>query len=73
MNEEECYLPSLREYTDPFAQAGFNVLRSENFCRVPHSAGPLLAGVLRSLAPVLNLVARSRAMRSLVVAQKPAA
>ncbi len=68
---EECYLPSLKEYTDPFAQAGFEVLRSEHFCWIPHSAGPRLTGVLRSLSPILNTVAGSRAMRSLVVAKKP--
>lgn len=72
-NEEECYLPSLQEYTAPFAQTGFEVLRSEHFCWIPHSAGPLLTGILRSLSPVLNAVAGSRAMRSLVVAKKPGA
>jgi SAM-dependent methyltransferase len=69
--EEECYLPSLEEYTAPFQQAGFEVLRSEHFCWIPHSAGQFLTGLLRSLSPVLNVVARSRAMRSLVVARKP--
>ena len=38
-NEEECYIPSLKEYTEPFAQAGFEVLRSEHFCWIPHSGG----------------------------------
>jgi SAM-dependent methyltransferase len=69
--EEECYLPSLEEYTAPFHQVGFEVLRSEHFCWIPHSAGQFLTGLLRSLSPVLNVVARSRAMRSLVVARKP--
>jgi SAM-dependent methyltransferase len=69
--EEECYLPSLKEYTAPFHQVGFEVLRSEHFCWIPHSAGQFLTGLLRSLSPVLNMVARSRAMRSLVVAEKP--
>lgn len=68
--EEECYLPSLEEYTAPFQQAGFKVSRSEHFCWIPHSAGPVMTGVLRSLSPVLNAVAGSRAMRSLVVATK---
>ena len=72
-NDEECYLPSLKEYTEPFAQAGFEVLRSEHFCWIPHSGGSLLTGVLRSLSPILSTVAGSRAMRSLVVAKKPAA
>ena len=70
--EEECYLPSLEEYSSPFANAGFEVLRREHFCWVPHSAGPFMCVVLRALTPVLNAVARSRAMRSLVVARKPA-
>jgi SAM-dependent methyltransferase len=69
--EEECYLPSLEEYTAPFHQVGFEVLRSEHFCWVPHSGGPVLTGLLRALTPLLNAVARSRAMRSLVVAKKP--
>jgi len=69
--EEQCYVPSLEEYTAPFLKAGFEVLRSEHFCWVPHSAGPLMAGLLRTLSPILDVVARSRAMRSLVVARKP--
>jgi len=69
--EEECYLPSLDEYTAPFQQAGFEVLRSEHFCWIPHSAGRFLTTLLHAMSPVLNMVARSRAMRSLVVAKKP--
>jgi SAM-dependent methyltransferase len=67
----ECYLPSLDEYSAPFHQAGFEVLRSEHFCWIPHSAGRLMTECLRLSSPVLNVVARSRAMRSLVVAKKP--
>jgi SAM-dependent methyltransferase len=69
--ELECYVPSLEEYTAPFQQAGFEVSRSEHFCWVPHSAGPLMTRLLDSLSPILNTIAGSRAMRSLVVAQKP--
>ena len=69
--EKQCYVPSLQEYTEPFVQEGFEVLRREHFCWVPHSAGRFMAGVLRTLSPILNTVARSRAMRSLVVAKKP--
>jgi hypothetical protein len=68
--EEECYLPSLEQYTAPFQQADFEVLRSEHFCWVPHSAGRFLTAGLHAMSPVLNMVARSRAMRSLVVAKK---
>jgi SAM-dependent methyltransferase len=69
--QEECYLPSLEEYTAPFREAGFAVSRSEHFCWIPHSAGPGMTSVMRALSPVLNTVAGSRAMRSLVVATKP--
>jgi SAM-dependent methyltransferase len=69
--EEECYLPSLEEYTAPFQQAGFEVSRSEHFCWIPHSAGRLMTRLLHSLSPILSTVAGSRAMRSLVVAKKP--
>jgi hypothetical protein len=70
-NEEECYLPSLDEYAAPFTKTGFELLRKESFCWIPHSAGQFMLGVLRSLTPLLNFVARSRAMRSLVVIRKP--
>jgi SAM-dependent methyltransferase len=69
--EEECYLPSLEEYTAAFHQVGFEVLRSEHFCWIPHSAGRFLTALLHAMSPVLNMAARSRAMRSLVVAKKP--
>lgn len=70
-NEEECYLPSLDEYAAPFEKARFTILRKEHFCWIPHSSGKILCGVMRALTPALNLVAKSHAMRSLVVAQKP--
>jgi SAM-dependent methyltransferase len=69
--EKQCYVPSLEEYAAPFAKEGFELLRTEHFCWVPHSAGPVMAGVLRTLSPILNTIAHSRAMRSLVVAKKP--
>jgi SAM-dependent methyltransferase len=68
----ECYLPSLEEYALPFKTAGFEIIRKGAFCWIPHSAGPALTLGCRLLSPFLNLVARSRAMRSLVVARKPA-
>jgi 2-polyprenyl-3-methyl-5-hydroxy-6-metoxy-1,4-benzoquinol methylase len=64
------YLPSLDEYARPFSSAGFQILRRENFCWIPHSAGTGLTTVMRALTPVLNTIAPSRAMRSLVIAQK---
>src|SRR6266850_5880796 len=71
VRKEECYLPSLEEYIAPFQQTGFEVCRSEQFCWIPHSGGRFLTGLLRLLSPILGTVAGSRAMRSLVVAQKP--
>ena len=72
VKQEQCYVPSLEEYTAPFQEAGFNVLRSEHFCWIPHSAGPFMSFLCKGLTPMLNLVAKSRAMRSLVVSKKPA-
>ena len=69
---EEAYLPSLDEYASPFEAAGFQMLTKDNFCWIPHSAGPALTAVCRALTPVLNATLRSRAMRSLVVAKRPA-
>jgi SAM-dependent methyltransferase len=69
--EKQCYVPSLEEYATPFVKNGFEVLIRENFCWVPHSAGRFMAGLLRTLSPILDVLAPSRAMRSLVVAKKP--
>jgi SAM-dependent methyltransferase len=68
----ECYVPTLEEYASPFKAAGFEITRKENFCWIPHSAGRTLTLSCRLLSPLFNLVARSRAMRSLVVARKTA-
>jgi SAM-dependent methyltransferase len=70
-NEEECYIPSLPQYASPFKTAGFEIMREENFCWIPHSAGRALALGCRLLSPFLDVVARQRAMRSLVVARRP--
>ena len=69
--EEECYVPSLEEYALPFAQKGFELIRQEHFCWVPHSAGQFRLQLMKTMSPMLNRVAKSRAMRSLVVARKP--
>jgi SAM-dependent methyltransferase len=68
----ETYMPTLEEYASPFKTAGFEIIRKENFCWIPHSAGAALTLCCRMATPFLNLVARSHAMRSLVVARKPA-
>jgi SAM-dependent methyltransferase len=70
-NQAECYLPSLEEYVSPFKTAGFEIIKKGNFCWIPHSAGRALTFCCRLGSPFLNLVARERAMRSLVVARKP--
>jgi cyclopropane fatty-acyl-phospholipid synthase-like methyltransferase len=64
------YLPSLDEYARPFSSAGFEILKKENFCWIPHSAGSGLTAVMRTLTPVLSAIAPGRAMRSLVIARK---
>jgi SAM-dependent methyltransferase len=69
--EEECYLPSLEEYAAPFKKVGFDVLRKEHFCWIPHSASEFMCGLLSRMSRLLNSVASSRAMRSLVVSRKP--
>lgn len=69
--KEAYYLPTLEEYAHPFSVAGFETLRKENFCWIPHSAGPALTKVLRALTPALNAMVPSHAMRSLVVSRKP--
>jgi SAM-dependent methyltransferase len=68
----ESYLPSLEEYASPFDATGFEIIKKGNFCWIPHSAGHALTLCCRLMSPILNLVARSRAMRSLVIARKPA-
>jgi hypothetical protein len=65
-----CYLPTLDEYAAPFEEAGFEIVRKQNFCWIPHSAGAVLTSVMRVLTPALNGLARGRAMRSLVIARK---
>jgi SAM-dependent methyltransferase len=67
----ECYLPSLEEYAYPFAQVGFQLLEKDNFCWIPHSAGPMLVRLCKMLSPLLNLTVRKHAMRSLIIAKKP--
>jgi SAM-dependent methyltransferase len=64
------YVPTLEEYAAPFKTAGFEMLRETNFCWIPHSAGRALTFCCRTMSPFLNLVARSRAMRSLVIARR---
>jgi SAM-dependent methyltransferase len=70
--KESYYLPSLAEYARPFETAKFEILRKDNFCWIPHSAGPSLTAFMRFMTPVLNGIGRRRAMRSLVIGRKNA-
>lgn len=67
---DSYYLPSLDEYARPFESAGFEILRKDNFCWIPHSAGQSLTAVMRLMTPLLNGIGRRRAMRSLVISRK---
>lgn len=64
------YLPTLEEYKRPFEATGFELLKAGHFCWIPHSAGPALMSVMKTLTPMLNAVVPSHAMRSLVVSRK---
>ena len=68
---DETYIPSLKEYTRPFKDAGFEIKESRNFCWIPHSANPNLLKICRTLAPVLETCCSPLAMRSLVVGRRP--
>jgi len=70
--KNEYYLPSLEEYSRPFQLAGFTMMEERTFCWFPHSAGPRLVALLRTLEPLLDLCCSPFAMRSLVVAKRPA-
>jgi len=71
VKEEECYIPSLTEYAAPFEKTGFEMVRKENFCWIPHSGSKFTCAVLGGMTPILNAVAshevscrRSQASRS---------
>jgi SAM-dependent methyltransferase len=72
LDNPECYLPTLEEYSAPFKASGFEVLQQKNFCWIPHSAGVLMTRACQLASPFLNMVARKRAMRSLVIARRAA-
>ena len=69
--ETATLLPTLEKYAEPFSSAGLEILKKQNFCWVPHSAGLGLTSLMKTLTPILNTLVRSRAMRSLVVSRKP--
>lgn len=68
--EQATYLPTLDEYARPFSSASFEILKKENFCWIPHSAGSALTTVMKTLTPMLNALAHGSAMRSLVISRK---
>src|SRR5262249_36333031 len=45
----EAYVPSLEEYVSPFEKTGFEILRKEYFCWIPHSGGAVMCAVMRGL------------------------
>src|SRR5262249_45262382 len=69
-DEQETFLPTLDEYARPFSSAGFEILEQKNFCWIPHSAGPQLTAGMKALTPILNTLAPSYGMRSLVISRK---
>jgi SAM-dependent methyltransferase len=69
-DERATFLPTLDEYARPFSSAGFEILKKENFCWIPHSAGVGLTTAMRALTPILNVIVPSRGMRSLVICRK---
>jgi SAM-dependent methyltransferase len=69
-DERATFLPTLDEYARPFSSAGFEILKKENFCWIPHSASRRLTALMKALTPVLNTLVSSRAMRSLVISRK---
>ncbi len=70
MKKDDYSIPSLDEYALPFSQVGFQILKKQNFCWIPHSAGRNMTSVLKAFTPILNALARKRAMRSLVISKK---
>jgi SAM-dependent methyltransferase len=68
--KDSYYLPTLDEYARPFVSAGFEILRKDNFCWIPHSAGHSMTTMLRFMSPLLNGIGRRYAMRSLVISRK---
>lgn len=65
-----AWLPTLEGYAEPFASDGFDVLRQERFCWIPHSSTGLRFWLARAGGPVLDKLVPDHAMRSLVVARK---
>ncbi len=68
--KDSYYLPTLDEYARPFVSAGFEILRKDNFCWIPHSVGQSMTTMLRFMSPLLNGIGRRYARASLVISRK---
>jgi SAM-dependent methyltransferase len=68
--KEQTWLPSLEEYTAPFRSASLEILETKHFCWIPHSASTPILVAAKLATPILDVVAPSFAMRSLVIARK---
>jgi SAM-dependent methyltransferase len=64
-------LPALKDYSGPFRTAGFEILEEGYFCWIPHSARRWRLQFWRTLSPILDKLAKTRAMRSKVIARRP--
>ena len=64
-------LPSLKEYVEPFQKVGFEILKKDIFCWIPHSSGKLRFTLTKTLAPLADKLIPNCAMRVLVIAKKP--
>jgi len=69
-DDKSVFLPTLDEYARPFSSAGFEILKKENFCWIPHSAGRTLTALMKTLTPALNALVPTHGMRSLVISRK---
>lgn len=63
-------LPTLEEYAQPFAAAGYAIERRERCCWVPHSAKRARFWLMRAASGPLQRLVPDRAMRSIVVARR---
>lgn len=64
-------LPTLEEYVEPFRNAGFKISREAIFSWIGHSSSMLRLSTTRALAPILDKILPTHAMRVLVIGIKP--
>jgi len=68
--KDSYFLPTLDEYARPFVSSGFEILRKDTFCWVPHSVGQSMTTMLRFMSPLLNGIGRRYARKCLVISRK---